>query len=129
MKTALLRNIEAKATGRRLAVHTPFESISFKTTEPDAFERNRGVACEYRIEVCLGATVQILEQELYQSKKRAEEVIEHNKRQIGLMIAKHVYGDVREILFDLARELYKQDSYRGGKAIKLVHELLDMTEY
>jgi hypothetical protein len=33
MKTALLRNIQAKATGRRVEVPTPFESISFENRD------------------------------------------------------------------------------------------------
>jgi hypothetical protein len=129
MKTALLRNIEAKATGRRVAVPTPIESISFEERTPDAFDAYRGIACEYRIDIRLGATTLISAAELHHSKERADELIEHNKRLLARMIAKHVYGDVREKLFEVLTELYQHDPYRGGTAIKMVHELLDMTEY
>jgi hypothetical protein len=129
MKTALLRNIQAKATGRRVAVPTPFESISFEKRDADAFDAARGIACEYRIDIRLGATTLISAAELHHSKEQADQVIEHNTKLIGRMIAKHVYGDVREKLFDILNELYQQDPYRGGTAIKLVHELLDMVEY
>jgi hypothetical protein len=129
MKTALLRNIEAKATGRRVSVPTPIESISFEKKEADAFDLHRGIAYEYNIGIRLGATTQISATELYHSKEQADELIEHNKRLLARMIAKHVYGDVREKLFEVLTELYQHDAYRGSTAIKLVHEILDMTEY
>jgi hypothetical protein len=129
MKTALLRNIEAKATGRRVAVPTSIESISFDLRETPAFDHARGVARECTIDVRLGATTQISAAELHHSKEQTDELIEHNKRLLARMIAKHVYGDVRDKLFELVTELHQHDPYRGGTAIKLVHEILDMTEY
>jgi hypothetical protein len=129
MKTALLQNIEAKATGRGVAVPTSIESISFDMRESSAFDA-RGVAKEYAIDVRLGATAYISEENLQDSPERAEVVIAQTKKQIGRMVAKHVYGDVRDKLFELATELHRQRGiYMEDKSIKLINELLDMTEY
>jgi hypothetical protein len=130
MKTALLRNIEAKATGRRVAVPTSIESISFDMRETPAFDHARGVARECTIDVRLGATAYISEENLQHSPERAEVVIAQTKKQIGRMVAKHVYGDVQDKLFELATELHRQrGAYMEDTSIKLINELLDMTEY
>jgi hypothetical protein len=127
MKTALLENIQAVSTGRRVYKPTPIESITLKHDNTD-LNLYRGVSEEYRIEVRLGAATLISVEELLHSK---EEVVNEAKRKMGRLIANHVYGDIRQKLYELAMELRSSDKYFSfdDKAMLLVDELLDMTEY
>jgi hypothetical protein len=129
MKTKLLKSIQAASTGRRVALPNPIASVSFTSCDPETIDIIRGVGQVIRVEVRLGATAVIPEEELLSSKERAASVIEHEKRRISKHIANHVYGEVRDKLRDLAMELRKRDYSYNDPALDIIYELLDMTEY
>jgi hypothetical protein len=124
-RVKLLQNIQAISTGRKIFCPVPIEHTSLIERDLDYLTVDRVVGREYRIEVKLGASVTIPVEKLTHSKEEKEVVIATEKRKIGRAIAQHVYGEVREKLFELAIELRKREHY----SVLEKDPALDMTEY
>lgn len=123
-KTTLLENISAKQTGYKYSSNISLLDISNsvlrpKTESPLTLDKR----LEYRIDVTLGAIVGIEDDEFFNDN------LARAKREIGSIIAKEVYGEIREELVKLLYELKKDLCFINSPLYNKVEKIIEMTYY
>lgn len=121
--TRLLKNIEAKITDRIEYIPSPLEDIHFDDKPIDMFS---DIGRELRIEIRIGSSQVIPEK--YINTATGSMMIEQSKEIIGRDISEHVYGELRERLYELSIELRRSGSY-NKRPNEIVEELIDMITY
>lgn len=129
MKTKLLENVKAKATGDKKSYKpSSVSSISFERFDEEK-PKNNTTASGYRIGVSLGA-IEYIPDHLKESVDE-QFILEAIQLRIGHAIAEHVYGEVRTKLFQLSDVLRLQNRslYADDPAMEIIDELIEMTRY
>ena len=129
MKTTLLSNIKAKATGdKKSYIPSSVASITFEKFDEERPEDNK-TASGYRIGVNLGA-IEYIPDHLKQSVDE-QFILEAIQLRIGHAIAEHVYGEIRSKMFELSDQLRLQNRslYADDPAMRIVDEIIEMTRY
>lgn len=121
MKTKLLQTIKAKQTGNLAYSESNFIDVDAKWKTTDFLRPI--MAKEYFIGVNLGAHVYIDESDYH-----AERLHEATK-QTGHMIAKEVYGEIRDELINFRYELYNRLGFREREFVKKLDAIIEMMQY
>jgi hypothetical protein len=121
--TRLLKNIEAKMTNRRDYIPSPLEYIRFDDEPIEVFS---DIGRELRVEMRIGSSQIIPEK--YINTATGDMMIEESKEIIGRAISEHVYGELRERLYELSIELRRSGSY-NKRPNEIVEELIEMITY
>lgn len=122
MKPKLIEKIKATETGNRAYSNSNFIEVSHTLKTPDTFN-NPIMAKEYRVGVQLGTYVYIDEDE-YQAIG-----INQATKQVGHMICKEVYGEIREELINLRYDLYNALGFQSRNIIEKLDNIIEMTQY
>lgn len=127
MKTKLLENIEAKLTGKFKYVPGRMHNITYEESRLTVTEEiELGIAVECKVGVDLGCNVYISDTELKESDGK---VLDEVKLSMGQAIADHVYGDIRNKLVELNKNLRGRYTPGDEDTISIVNEVLEMIEY
>lgn len=122
MKTKLLKTVKAKQTGNRAYSESNFIDVNAKFKDYDSSIRP-AMAKEYYIGVNLGAHVYIDETDNHD--ERLQEAI----KQTGYMIAKEVYGEIRDELMEFRYELYGTLGFKSINLSEKLDKIIKMTYY
>jgi len=124
VKPKLIQSIKATETGNRF----PIDRYDFIQTEvylSDAIDHpiKLDYAKEYRVGVQLGTYVCIPGDEYAAIR------LNRAQKEVGHMICKEVYGEIREELIKLRYEIYNKMGFHANDLIKRVDNIMDMTHY
>jgi hypothetical protein len=125
MKTKLLNSIEAKMTGQKMPVDTPFIVVAYSEKQDHAYIPLE-YAHECRIGVHLGGIELIHEKEL---RDNADLAIEHAKKRIGRGIANQVYGELHDKLIELAYQIRREGYRPDNKSLQMIEQMIESITY